>query len=172
MRRTFLAALLLAASAGAAVPAAAQSQQNLVIQAGAIGQNPVAAAGVRWTLTPAPGEPRRDPETGMPLPVPANWSFQLMVTAGAHFGDETDWTVLGTAGLRAPRGSTMIAGIGPVVMVSYRPHAVGPGLRIETLLNAIGVQGGALWRLEGPDDPLFTIQVDITDAFLRDVFMR
>lgn len=171
MRKTF-AALGLAAALAAAPAAAQGGTAAPILQAGFVGTvRPALTAGVRWTYTPPPGEPRMD-ENGDPVPVPAALSLQLLASAGVTFaeprGQPVDFTALGSAALLIPHASGPVRGWGPALMGSFRPDAVGPGVRVETSFGALGAQAGVLWPLRG-GDPSAAVTVDLSAAFLCDV---
>jgi hypothetical protein len=143
-----------------------------IVQVSAIGEiAPAFTAGARWTYTPVP-VPVRD-TTGMIRPVEPGWSFQLLATAGVTFakprGSAVDFTALASAGALHPIGAGVASGVGPVVMGSFRPNAIGAGVRAESSYKVLGVQVGALWFADRRNVRA-AASADLTLAYLCDLF--
>jgi hypothetical protein len=174
MRAILLAVLAAAPALALRAPAAAAQGPDVepVVQAGFVGTvRPALTAGARWTVTPLPPLPRIDPETGMPEPVPALYSLQLVATAGVTFaeprGEPVDFTAMASAGMLWPLGGRALSGAGPVVLAGFRPSGVGAGVRAQSAFHALALQAGALWPLDD-DGPELVVTVDVSTTFIRD----
>ena len=167
MRTALLLLCLLGCGAGQAL---AQARPlTPIAQLGFIGDlAPALTAGARWTYTPTP-EPRRDPNTGMFLPVSATWSFETLATAGVTFaeGDPVGLTAIGSAGFLRPIGTGSISGVGLMALGSLNPNGIGPSVRVESSFRALGLQAGVLWLDER--SPRAAVTVDVTAAFICDL---
>ena len=164
-------ALLCALSCAAVTPAVAQSPLTPLAQLGFLGAfEPAITGGARWTYSPTP-QPRRDPQTGMFLPVSARWYLTALGTAGVTFaeGDPVGFTAVASAGVLRPIATGMISGAGLMALGSLHPNGVGPSVRVETSFRALGAQAGLLW-LADHDTPRAAVTIDVTTAFVCDLF--
>ena len=163
--------LLCALACAAVAPAAAQSPLTPVLQLGFMGAlEPALTGGARWTYAPTP-RPRRDPRTGVFLPVSASWYLAALGTAGVTFaeGDPAGFTAVASAGVLRPIATGAISGVGLMALGSFHPDGVGPAVRVETSFRAVGAQAGLLW-LEDRDTPRAAVTLDVTTAFVCDLF--
>ena len=163
--------LLCALTCAAVAPAVAQGPLTPVVQLGFMGAlEPAVTGGARWTYAPTP-QPRRDPQTGMFLPVSARWYLTALGSAGVTLAgeDPVELTAIGSAGVLRPIATGPISGVGLMALGSFHPDGVGPAVRVETSFRALGAQAGLLW-LEGHDSPRAAVTLDVTTAFLCDLF--
>jgi hypothetical protein len=172
MRTRATLPLLLALVCAGAAPRPAEAQVNRllwVVQTGYVG-DALVATGFRWIYTPAP-RVTTDPVTGMVQPVTSRSSLHASATGGVSVGGgrerTIDWIALGSAGVVRPIGVGPISGVGVVAMGALQPDGVGPGVRLETGFQAIGVNAGVLFG-DGPTRGAAAI--DLSGIFLRDIF--